>query len=1096
MKTKISKILGVGLVLLMVVSLFGVFAPVKEAQAADSAWSTQTIPSGTGQVIRANSNVTGLAVASDGLTIYAIDNVGAGAILRSANGGRTFTVLANPGGAYFAPPRLIAVAPDDPNVVAVVDSTAAVPGTNAFGLVFITSNGGITWSQLPVVPNAGVTAASVLDVKVGPARAGTLLGRDYLVAVANDTAPAVNSTRDGQMWIIGAGATWAAVGGPALSTYDYTSVAFSPNFIGDRAIVGVGSDNATGTYLVMVNQNTGLNIVGPTLIQATPLDYDAALGGGGAYIITSDIALPIDFDPTAGSGRRVWVGMAAQLATGNTDVFRIDSTTPRKLQIAVDVDINSISYSGVIAGGSLFAGERDATGTATAGVGGVWYTNDPQASFPTWTASSKPPTSDAVGAGRALTIVAVAPDYQTSKRVYAGTSDTGASRESALSWSNNGGVSFNQISLIDTTISGLSDVMVTPDGKTVFLATWNNAVGLSLESLWKSPVPTSSSSWERVRVSPATWANALNVAGTSGSIVRLNPDYATAPVLYWANVGAVAIQYSGSGGDTFAARNSMPANIIDMVVESGTVVYAAAGTAVYKSINAAWTFGLPTGTGLGANVYALAMAPSYPNLPVAGNLLVGCAGAAIAYSTNSAASFTTITGGLAGATNTQVVADTGYATNNTIYAASATGGQGIGRFVIGTSTAFDNIQTPATADVFFGLAAANKALYGAYETTGTPTGVQRSIGPTGTLGDITFENMNTGIPAAALFDAVPSSLRIDNTTSPILWAINTNLGTLMAQTDTLATVKPELTGPADATAISVDPVTGRADIVILTWKALGAGSGLVNRYQIQIAEKGTGFASAFSVLFGSAAPADITVISLTNPQLTVGATGLWNAGLAASPITLEAGRTYEWRVRARAEVSGEGLRSGWSAVRSFSIEAGTGAISPTQAGPILQAPTPGAMGVSLTPGFAWAPISGAAKYEFELSKSAATTARGYFIDALVGLTGTNALVTPGWQCDKTLDYGTSYFWHVKAITAAGAESIWGTAQFATITAGVFTCPLDGLTFATQAELQAHNAAAHAPVIPQTPAYIWAVVIIGAILVIVVIALIFTTRRVP
>ena len=102
------------------------------------------------------------------------------------------------------------------------------------------------------------------------------------------------------------------------------------------------------------------------------------------------------------------------------------------------------------------------------------------------------------------------------------------------------------------------------------------------------------------------------------------------------------------------------------------------------------------------------------------------------------------------------------------------------------------------------------------------------------------------------------------------------------------------------------------------------------------------------------------------------------------------------------------------------------------ASPILQAPIPGAVGVSLTPSFSWASITDAVKYEFELSTSPATTAGSYFVDALVGLTGDNALVTLGWQCDITLDYDTSYFWHVKAITAGGGESVWGTAQFTTI----------------------------------------------------------------
>jgi hypothetical protein len=195
-------------------------------------------------------------------------------------------------------------------------------------------------------------------------------------------------------------------------------------------------------------------------------------------------------------------------------------------------------------------------------------------------------------------------------------------------------------------------------------------------------------------------------------------------------------------------------------------------------------------------------------------------------------------------------------------------------------------------------------------------------------------------------------------------------------------------------------------------------------------------------------------------------------------------------IRANDELSTDAIVSQWSDPVSFTVAAASYTVGPT-----LQAPILGGTDVPVKPGFTWAAITDMVKWEFELSTNPATTARGYFIDALVGLTGANALVTPGWQCDKTLDYGTNYFWHVQGINATGGTTPWATGTFTTIAAGVFTCPLDGLTFATQAELQAHNAVAHAPVIPQTPAYIWAVVIIGAILVVVVIALIFTTRRV-
>ena len=97
----------------------------------------------------------------------------------------------------------------------------------------------------------------------------------------------------------------------------------------------------------------------------------------------------------------------------------------------------------------------------------------------------------------------------------------------------------------------------------------------------------------------------------------------------------------------------------------------------------------------------------------------------------------------------------------------------------------------------------------------------------------------------------------------------------------------------------------------------------------------------------------------------------------------------------------------------------------------LQSPIHGATDVSLRPSFAWEPVSGAEKCEFELSTSADTTARGYFIDVLVGKTGREALVTTVWQCDIDLDYDTDYYWHVKAITATG-ETPWSTGTFRTM----------------------------------------------------------------
>ncbi|GAH10375.1 unnamed protein product [marine sediment metagenome] len=122
-------------------------------------------------------------------------------------------------------------------------------------------------------------------------------------------------------------------------------------------------------------------------------------------------------------------------------------------------------------------------------------------------------------------------------------------------------------------------------------------------------------------------------------------------------------------------------------------------------------------------------------------------------------------------------------------------------------------------------------------------------------------------------------------------------------------------------------------------------------------------------------------------------------------------------------------------------------------------------------------------YEFELSTGSSTTAGGYFTDVLVGLTGTNALVSTAWKCDIGLDYETRYYWHVKAF-GVDTETPWS----------------DVGTFTTMGVAPAPPEPAPPVVIPPveeiTPIWLWVIIGIGAALMIAVIILIVTTRRVP
>jgi len=192
---------------------------------------------------------------------------------------------------------------------------------------------------------------------------------------------------------------------------------------------------------------------------------------------------------------------------------------------------------------------------------------------------------------------------------------------------------------------------------------------------------------------------------------------------------------------------------------------------------------------------------------------------------------------------------------------------------------------------------------------------------------------------------------------------------------------------------------------------------------------------------------------------------------------------YYWRVRS-ADINVAGLLIGaplispWSETYKFKT-----AIGASMARPRLEAPENGEFDIPLSPTFEWSGIEWAETYEYELALDPTTTAGGYFAEPLVALVGSSALVSTAWKCDTDLNFETRYYWHVKAI-GVDTDTPWS----------------DVGTFTTVGEAPPPTTAGPEIVIPPaeqiTPAWIWAIVIIGAILVIAVIVLIVTTRRVP
>jgi len=1186
-KKKFNKILGVALTVAMLASLFVFAAPVA-ADEGNMQWLAQPLPTVINNVLVAGSNVVEIAVASDGKTIYAINNaVAAGTPLlmnaasvapnfhlyKSLDAGQTWTGidLSAVVGAVAAPLGNVAVSPDNPNAVAV--STRELAGVT-IDTVFASQDGGITWTALPV-PTGAVAAMGILDLKVGPARANTFVGREYLVATADEAAgvglgslqilgetaawkmvasgdsfvitpalaansatvtvilgsvlltPILATTINGvnapavitaaapgvcvfpaapadqvlvQALTNGTTGTWAqTVGlptsggvvdldgdavvtapGPGPITLpdgipvDFMACEFSPNFVGDRTVVAVGAGfplAATSVYTINTQP------VAPVVINAVQIN--AAVVGLGAVangILAADIALPVDYDALAAGYDRVWASYASAAAGVNAGgVNRVDGPIA-SIELGLGgIPIRSIAYVGdanATTGGVLLAGYFNAVVTTTPSTP-VRYTTTPAINFPTWTFSRKPPTG--IG-GQAY--VRVSPNFAADKTVYCGTTSALAG-ESAFSVSTDAGVSFNQEALIDSTGVGVNTVVavngiaLTPDAKTIFVAT-NDGAQLSL---WKSATPVTPSSWSRIYC----------FTGVAGVLQINRAAWATNPEVYFAETPTLVSRFfvSVDGGATFTPRTApvlAPAAILPggISAESSKVLYVAIGTNVYKSI-------------LGGQSWSPAV-PAYVGAPIVtvvaaggGVVLVGGTGAC-SRSTDGGTSFVQLpTAGLP-ATGLICIPDENYATNKIVYAGDILGGvlTSVYRINADTGVVWDNILNPV-ATAIVGLGMSNGAFYA---QSGGALGIQcdRTLGPLSSVGTITWRTMNIPAPAALVilrFDVAQNKVYVSTGLAADLWAYN----------DTLATVKTTITSPASGTLVAVDPVTGRAEVVAVVWNVMGSGTGLVNQYTMGIYEKAQGLSGAvFIAIQGPAANAFDLVVP-TAPRCSIYP---WAVAAVAPDIayTFVAGREYGMVVRSADEVSNDTIDSLWSDPVTFTIEAATGVITPPYGGPILQAPQLGGTSVALRPAFAWAPMSGVIKWDFEISKSSATNADGTYTTPVKSLIGASALTTNSWSCDIDLLSGTPYVWHVQGTNATGGKTIWGIGSFTTAAAAVFTCPIDGLTFPTQAALEAHNAAAHAPVIPVTPLYVWVIVIIGAVLVITVIVLIVTTRRTP
>ena len=321
-----------------------------------------------------------------------------------------------------------------------------------------------------------------------------------------------------------------------------------------------------------------------------------------------------------------------------------------------------------------------------------------------------------------------------------------------------------------------------------------------------------------------------------------------------------------------------------------------------------------------------------------------------------------------------VAFDPDYGSNGTVYAASASAGEGIYRFVFGGS-GWKQIDSPAGGMMGQIVLSVEGTLYAAnFDADG---GIERCLNPTFPLVP-SFESVSRGLEEGAKL--VGLWLHGDQ-----LWSVDSAHTSLVSYADSL-TAPINLSSPLDRAPGVGMLIENTVMNISLDWETLPGATAY--RWQLN-------YETDFSSL----------------PDGFEGTTQSSSVHLA----DLEPATTYYWRVRAI-----EPTLSPWSEKWSFSTAMGTEAPAPR-----LESPAAGAIGVAIEPIFQWSAIAGADSYEMMVSTIAT------FDNPTILKTDGYALPSTAWQCNISLNHDTTYYWKVRAISADSCSAWSAVSAFST-----------------------------------------------------------------
>lgn len=924
----------VSIITIAAVTIFSGFVSKQDVYAADKAnrWANVSLPGegeAGGWALANGSDIKHLTSAPDG-TLYAYGAGLAYTLLKSVDGGRKWTYTGSVTDAIID----IAVSPQDPTLVYYASNTK----------IYRSSNGGKSFSPLPPVPGTVAGNIEIASIAVESQ------GGNIIAAGTKD----VDTGEYGGVYALEESSIFPVWVDYNAGNYDVYKVAFSPEYAAYRQVIAVVNDE-TDTYVINKVADSDWN----TLIGRVRLDNNNSGSSTGA-IRSADIAFSQGYtiNPDI-SGTPFYVGI--DTGSGQGDIFSIICTSDPAPSTAADLNIRGLNSGTDIT--SLAAAAQNGAVIILAGAADAqtYISADGGAS---WSKNRKAP------AGTADAYVLFPPDFPAGRVMY--TATTGP--DSGVSISRDAGSTWNQISLIDTTIANLLQIAVSPcyeADKTLFLTTFGN--GPFSAGLWRTS--DGGFNWERILCN-IECINNICLSRGYGNNSRVM--FATGE-----NGGKPVLWCSDDNGQSFRVRpasdrlTGAPFTFDSLAAMDDNTLFVGSHDdsrgLIYKTANRGLSYS--AGTPAGNNpLCSIALSPSYLE---DNTILAGNSNGQVFLSTDDGESFTqlpsgTTSGSLSGSLD--VAFDPGFKENGNIYVSSY-GGAGFYRFRAGESDEWISIASSLPPSTKTGGCVITRegAFYGINFKNGG--GMERCLDPR--AAHPVFETVNRGLSASATLQNICAA-------GSRLWALDTNNNKLMTYEDTLLSPVALKAPVDDLSGIGV-LIDHTVKNISVSWEsAEGAES-----YEWQCAPDG-----------------DFTA-------LAAGCSGIIAGGSVKLP-PLDPASTYNWRVRVK-----EPALSPWSEERTFTTTLDTQVIELK-----LESPAAGAAGIPVKPVFQWTAAVGASSYELLVAGDPG------FKDPVVIKIGDYALQTSAWECDTSLEYDTAYYWKVRAVSA-GTHSPWSST-------GVFT----------------------------------------------------------